>query len=68
MDSGLSAADVMAMTKDNGMADWCNNPFIYLVWLALLGGGGIFGGWGESFWKLFYRIHKFRCYCKWYRF
>ena len=49
MDSGLSAADVMAMTKDNGMADWCNNPFIYLVWLALLGGGGIFGGWGNGY-------------------
>ncbi len=26
MDNGLSAADVMALTKDNGMADWCNNP------------------------------------------
>lgn len=31
------------------MADWCNNPFIYLVWLALLGGGGIFGGWGNGY-------------------
>ena len=49
MDNGLSAADVMALTKDNGMADWCNNPFIYLVWLALLGGGGIFGGWGNGY-------------------
>lgn len=49
MDNGLSAADVMALTKDNGMADWCNNPFIYLVWLALLGGGGIFGGWGGGY-------------------
>ena len=43
MTDGLSAADIMAMTKDNG-SEWMNNPFIYLVWLALLGNGGIFGG------------------------
>jgi hypothetical protein len=43
MTDGLSAADVMAMTKDSG-SDWMNNPFIYLVWLALLGGSGMFGG------------------------
>ena len=49
MDNGLSAADVMALTKDNGMENWMNNPFIYLVWLALLGGGGIFGGWGGGY-------------------
>ena len=40
MDS-LSAADVMALTNnENG---WQNNPFIYLVWLAVLGNGGLFG-------------------------
>lgn len=44
MDNGLSAADVMALT--NGNDAWTNNPFIYLVWLALLGGNGLFGGWG----------------------
>ena len=44
MNEGLSAADVMAMTKDSG-SEWMNNPFIYLVWLALLGNGG-FGGFG----------------------
>ena len=43
MDNSLSAADVMAMTKDSG-SEWMNNPFIYLVWLALLGNGGFFGG------------------------
>lgn len=48
MDSGLSAADVMAMTN-NGAENWINNPFIYLVWLALLGGGGFFGGWGNGY-------------------
>ena len=45
MNEGLSAADVMAMTRD-GSAEWMNNPFIYLVWLALLGNGGIFGNRG----------------------
>ena len=44
MNEGLSAADVMAMTKDSG-SEWMNNPFIYLVWLALLGNGG-FSGFG----------------------
>lgn len=45
MSEGLTAADVMAITKNNddGMSNAWNNPFIYLVWLALLGGGGLFG-------------------------
>jgi hypothetical protein len=47
MNDGLSAADVMAMTRDSG-SEWMNNPFIYLVWLALLGNGGIFGGRGSD--------------------
>ena len=47
MNDGLSAADVMAMTRDSG-SEWMNNPFIYLVWLALLGNGGIFGNRGSS--------------------
>ena len=47
MNEGLSAADVMAMTRSEG-SEWMNNPFIYLVWLALLGNGGIFGGRGVS--------------------
>lgn len=41
MDNGLSAGDIMALTKDND--GWTNNPFIYLVWLALLGNGNFFG-------------------------
>lgn len=45
MNEGLSAADVMAMTK-NGDGEMWNNPFIYLVWLAVLGRGGIFGNDG----------------------
>lgn len=45
MTDGLTAADVMAITRGNedGMGNAWNNPFIYLVWLALLGGGGLFG-------------------------
>ena len=39
----LSPADIMAMNGNNNEA-WMNNPFIYLVWLALLGNGGFFGG------------------------
>lgn len=49
MDNGLSAADVMALTKDGGASSQWDNPFIYLVWLALLGGGGLFGGWGGNY-------------------
>lgn len=41
MDNGLSAGDIIALTKDND--GWTNNPFIYLVWLALLGNGNFFG-------------------------
>lgn len=46
MESSLSAADIVAMTRetaDGGHSDWMNNPFIYLVWLALLGNGNMFG-------------------------
>ena len=46
MNEGLSAGDILALTKNNEGDMW-NNPFIYLVWLAVLGGGGIFGGRGE---------------------
>ena len=55
MYEGLSAADVMAITKDagNGGNGYGNgawdNPFIYLVWLALLGGGGLWGNRGGGF-------------------
>ena len=45
MNDGLSAADIMALTREgDGMNGMWNNPFIYLVWLAVLGGGnGLFG-------------------------
>lgn len=48
MTDGLSAADVMALTSGDKNSEWMNNPFIYLVWLALLGNGGIFGGGGNN--------------------
>jgi hypothetical protein len=43
-----SLADIAA-ANGNGMNEgmW-NNPFIYLVWLAVLGRGGIFGGNGAG--------------------
>jgi hypothetical protein len=45
----LSLADIAAV-NGNGMDNWMNNPFIYLVWLALLGGGGggFFGNRGDA--------------------
>ena len=47
MSHDLTPADVMAMNGGNNEA-WMNNPFIYLVWLALLGNGGIFGNRGAN--------------------
>ena len=47
MNEGLSAGDILALTKDNDNDMW-NNPFIYLVWLAVLGGGGLFGNRGAD--------------------
>ena len=57
MNDGLSVADVVAMTRETtggsgsgngyGSGMW-DNPFIYLVWLAVLGRGGLFGGYGNG--------------------
>lgn len=46
MNEGLTASDVLALTRGEENEMW-NNPFIYLVWLAVLGGGGLFGNRGE---------------------
>lgn len=53
MNDGLSAADIVALTRGGGNGGFgggnsnaWDNPFIYLVWLALLGNGGIFGRGG----------------------
>lgn len=47
MNEGLTASDVLALTRNNNNEEgmW-NNPFIYLVWLAVLGNGGLFGNRG----------------------
>jgi hypothetical protein len=50
MSHELTPADVMAMNGGGAEGMW-NNPFIYLVWLAVLGNGGIFGnrnGFGDA--------------------
>lgn len=50
MSHDLTPADVMAMNGAGAEGMW-NNPFIYLVWLAVLGNGGIFGnrnGYGDA--------------------
>jgi hypothetical protein len=47
----LSLADVAAMNGNGMNNEMWNNPFIYLVWLAVLGGGGLFGnrnGYGDA--------------------
>lgn len=47
MSHELSLADVAAV-NGGGMGEMWNNPFIYLVWLAVLGGGnGFFGRGGD---------------------
>ena len=48
MNEGLTASDVLALTRNGNENEMWNNPFIYLVWLAVLGGGGIFGNRGAS--------------------
>ena len=47
MTEGLTASDVLALTRENEGDMW-NNPFIYLVWLAVLGNGGLFGNRGAE--------------------
>ena len=47
MGHDYSLSDIAAMNGNEGNAMW-NNPFIYLVWLAVLGRGGLFGGVGDA--------------------
>ena len=44
MGHDYSLSDIAAMNGNNENGMLWNNPFIYLVWLAVLGRGGIFGG------------------------
>jgi len=50
MESNISYADVAAMTRGDDLQTQWNNPFMYLIWLALLGGNGngLFGRGGGS--------------------
>ena len=43
MSHELSLADIAAVNGGGMNGEMWNNPFIYLVWLAVLGGGGLFG-------------------------
>lgn len=46
----LSLSDIAAMNsgRDDNMAALWSNPFVYLVWLAVLGRGGLFGSEGAG--------------------
>jgi hypothetical protein len=51
MSHELSLADIAAVNGNGMNGEMWNNPFIYLVWLAVLGGGGLFGnrnGYGDA--------------------
>ena len=41
-----SLSDIAAANGGGMNNEMWNNPFIYLVWLAVLGRGGLFGGYG----------------------
>lgn len=45
----VSLGDAMLMNRDsnNQWGNMWNNPFMYLIWLAMFGNGG-FGGWGGN--------------------
>lgn len=52
MSHDLTPADIAAVTGNNANGfmngELWNNPFIYLVWLAVLGNGGLFGNRGAG--------------------
>lgn len=51
MSHELTLADIAAVNGNGMNGEMWNNPFIYLVWLAVLGGGGLFGnrnGYGDA--------------------
>lgn len=46
MENSLSYADFAAMSNGNGMNSQWNNPFMYLIWLAMFSGNGF--GFGNN--------------------
>jgi hypothetical protein len=44
----FSLADIAAVNGGGMNSEMWNNPFIYLVWLAVLGNGGLFGNRGAN--------------------
>lgn len=69
MNEGLSAGDILALSRNAndgnnnndgyGMAMMWQNPFIYLVWLAVLGNGGLFGNRNSNLESAFTRSDMF---------
>jgi hypothetical protein len=50
MSHELTLADIAPVNGNGGMnGEMWNNPFIYLVWLAVLGGGGFGGLFGNRY-------------------
>lgn len=47
-EKGMSPMEVMAMSNNGGFGNSFNNPFFYLIWLAMFGGGNGFGGFGGN--------------------
>lgn len=48
MENNLSYADFAAMSNGGGANNMWNNPFMYLIWLAMFRNGGINGGGGAD--------------------
>ena len=49
MSHELTLADIAAVNGNGMNGEMWNNPFIYLVWLAVLGGGGFGGLFGNRY-------------------
>lgn len=43
MENGMSAADIMALSNNNGNDQFSNNPLLWLITLGAFGNGGLFG-------------------------
>lgn len=44
----MSPTDLMAIMNNGGNAAWNNNPFLWLIFLAMMGNGNFGGNWGNN--------------------